>query len=278
MCATSLRLLRNINVPASDLTRQVTGSALYPEWFAQWLLEYALAHSAIIISVNYRLLPESNGLDILEDVSDYWKWMQQDLQQHLGKFKPGIEADLFKVIVHGASAGGTLAIQSGFLQPDLIKAVVLAYPGMGENRNDSRPMLGLQTIPKSVLEDHLKSMVPGKIVTAADPPDRLPIALSIVQQNRKTEFFGTDDRVYPLKMVEKVPAAPFTLILHGEDDTMVPINQSFMFTEAMKRRFGDASVELLIQPGEHGFDNTLSLDTPWLKQGLSRVTTLWLNE
>jgi hypothetical protein len=33
-------------------SHQVTGDALYPPWFSTWLLDYAIRHSAIIVSFN----------------------------------------------------------------------------------------------------------------------------------------------------------------------------------------------------------------------------------
>src|ERR1051326_3341962 len=38
----------------------VTGSSLFPDFFPKWALELALRQSAVIVSPNYRLLPESS--------------------------------------------------------------------------------------------------------------------------------------------------------------------------------------------------------------------------
>ena len=65
----------------------------------------------MFVSADYRLMPESSGLDILDDVSDFWKWVKGgELQREVGKLKQGVEADLEKLIVYGESAGGTLAL------------------------------------------------------------------------------------------------------------------------------------------------------------------------
>jgi acetyl esterase/lipase len=93
---------------------------LYPDWFPQWILDFATINSAIIVSPNYRLMPESNASDMLEDVSDFWTWINQDLQLLLSKFKPGLDADLTRVIVHGGSAGGTLAIRKPYFYTKLL--------------------------------------------------------------------------------------------------------------------------------------------------------------
>lgn len=124
----------------------------------------------------------------------------------------------------------------------------------------------------------MKVMVPGKIVTSAYPPDQVSIGLSMLQQKRKAEFFGTDDRLFPLKVAQKIDATPFTLILHGKDDTVVPVAYSIELQHLLKERFSDSIVDLRVYPGEHGFDNTVNVDEAWLREGLSRVTAFWLGE
>ncbi|MCJ1388893.1 hypothetical protein MMC18_001744 [Xylographa bjoerkii] len=256
----------------------VTGASLYPDWFPKWSLDYCHQHSAMIVTGDYRLMPESTGSDIMEDISDFWTWVREGLPRHLAEARPGIEADLGKVIAYGDSAGGTLAIQSGLIQPPgFVKAVIAAYPGLATvAAKPTTSVLGAPTIPPSVLEEFLRSMEPGKIVSSADPPARMPIALSIAQQGRKLEFWGEDERLFPVKVLQTVDEMPFVLVLHGKGDTSVPVEGSVRFAELVRRRFGVGKVDLRIRPGEHGFDAEARLDMPWLKEGLGRVTELWL--
>jgi acetyl esterase/lipase len=55
----------------------------------------------MLISVDYRLLPQVNGLDILEDVTAAWKFIFKDLSSD----HPELVLDKTKVIVAGQSAG-----------------------------------------------------------------------------------------------------------------------------------------------------------------------------
>lgn len=111
----------------------------------------------MIISAEYRLLLESSGLDIHEDVMDFWTWVREGLQSVLSIAKPGLEADLERVIAWGGSAGGTLVIQSGFYQPaGFIKAVIAAYPGLAIGAKRERPIPGALLVPSHLLEDFLK--------------------------------------------------------------------------------------------------------------------------
>jgi dienelactone hydrolase len=216
----------------------------------------------------------------MDDMSDFWDWLRNGFQHELTKLKPGIEADLSKVAVEGASAGGCLAVLSGFHQPPgSIKAVLAAYPGLIPSEKKEKAMMGASTIPVEFLEEYLNNMKPGEIVTSADPPARMKIALALTQQyERKAEFWGLDENLYPFKVLEKIQDAPYMLILHGEDDTAVSVNNSTRFAELAKKKLGDNKIDLIVQPGEHGFDAELAGDTPWLKEGLVKVTELWLGK
>jgi hypothetical protein len=84
--------------------------------------------NAIFVSGDYRLMPESNGLDVMEDLSDFWEWIRSgELQRGVNKLKGGVEADLEKVIAYGESAGGTLAVSSGFSHPDVGKSPKILF-------------------------------------------------------------------------------------------------------------------------------------------------------
>lgn len=78
---------------------------MYEPWFPQWVLDLAIAKNVIIISPNYRLLPESSGLDIVEDLDDLWRWMKFGLNLKLSYFSAGLRADLDRIITQGDSAG-----------------------------------------------------------------------------------------------------------------------------------------------------------------------------
>ena len=229
-------------------------------------------------------MPESQGLDVLEDISDFWTWFRKDLQSYLAEWKPGVEADLSKLLVHGESAGGYLSVQSGLCLPTgSINAIIAQYPSLDFeapyfSKSFEKIIRGRGQIPTSVLENHIKSMTPGTILTSANPPARMDLAASCVQQGRFPEFMGTDEILYPLRRMEKAREIPYTFILHGREDTAVPVEGSFKFVDKVRQKFGDGKVSLHVEPGEHGFDDGATLETPWLKEGLEGVTARWLGE
>ncbi|KAI8400676.1 hypothetical protein FOFC_19524 [Fusarium oxysporum] len=82
------------------------------------ILEYALENNLILVSCDYKLIPESNGLEILEDIEDVWSWVQNSLNEAMGTMTNGKSgADLQRVLLAGESAGGiSSSFQTGVSQ------------------------------------------------------------------------------------------------------------------------------------------------------------------
>jgi acetyl esterase/lipase len=74
-------------------------------WFQPWLKEYAKLHSAIVVAADYRLMPEHNGLHMMEDLDDLWDWIFNKLPSFLGG---DVEVDLDRILIKGDSAGSFL--------------------------------------------------------------------------------------------------------------------------------------------------------------------------
>lgn len=122
-------------------------------------------------------------------------------------------------------------------------------------------------------------MQPGKILTESTLPERMNIALSIAQQGTILRYYGTDEKHNLWKLLEKADDMPYTLVLHGEEDTAVPVYGSIDWVAAATKKFGEGKIKLHVEPGgEHGFDCEIPLETPWLQEGLQTITALWLGQ
>lgn len=86
----------------------IVGHRMYEPWFAQWLLDFALDHEAIIITPDYRLLPESNGADILSDVAHFWRWIRTLPRYMEHNALPRL--DLSNILCCGESSGGFISV------------------------------------------------------------------------------------------------------------------------------------------------------------------------
>lgn len=236
------------------------------------------------MSADYRLLPESNGNDILADIADLWKWVREDLQPYLNAVSAEStpEVDFDHILCVGDSAGGYVAVQSALTQPvGSINAVVGLYPQLdvGDdfyNKKFTKNPFGIPMLPNELVDTHVASIAPGAVVSSAILPLRLDLACSIIQNGRLIESLGSDEAVLPVKMVGKVDSMPPLLILHGTEDSAVPVAGSERFVDAFKKKHPSTPVKLSLHSGDHGFDGEASLETEWLKEDVEFITRHWL--
>lgn len=64
-------------------------------------------HGAVIVSPNYRLLPEVKGRDILDDMQAFWAWLRDGgAQRHLHAVgRSDVSLDMGRLLLIGESAG-----------------------------------------------------------------------------------------------------------------------------------------------------------------------------
>lgn len=185
----------------------VNGHRLYAPWIARYLIQCIQRADAIMVLPDYRLLPGASGLDILEDMRDFFTWLfAGKLAAHLGD---EVSADLHDVLVSGESAGGWLALQSAFTQaPERIKAVV-AHSPMVDIRDshwtvpDSSKYLGGSSLTD--LKDLDKFFgAEEKVTTFRMPPYGGEIYHYLVRQGLYGKVFGDDKSLYPLELLDEV--------------------------------------------------------------------------
>ncbi|RDW57180.1 hypothetical protein BP6252_13828 [Coleophoma cylindrospora] len=248
-------------------------------WFQSWLKDYAKLHSAIIVAADYRLIPEHNGLEMMQDLSDFWDWVFKKLPSFLDS---GIEADLDKILIEGDSAGGYLAVQSALDLGTKAKAMMAVYPPIDLKipfftTAYERNMVGFPMYPADTIEKHMASVKPTDVASTAEPPLRLELGFSAIQQGRFVELLGSDPILFPMERLDTVEHVPSMMILHGENDSGVPYKSSEAFVEKLKETHPQVKVHYNVVPDcEHGLDAVATLDTPWLKEGLDFITPLWL--
>ncbi|KAK9489606.1 Alpha/Beta hydrolase protein [Lipomyces doorenjongii] len=275
----------------------VLGDSLFPDWFSGWLLDLAYKHSAIIVSPNYRLLPEATGLDILDDVEDFWGWLHSsaftDLLSKHCQPSNAVEVDLDRILTAGESAGGYLSIQLALSHPDEIRSATASYPMLDIeaphfSAKYEKNILGTPQFPDNTVTDHVAKIEPGAVITSATPPDRIPLMFAILQQGKFLELLqrgATSEadrkKLLPLKKIEnnedKLPPGGL-FINHGTQDSVVPADGSEKFVRGIRDSMqGSAgNVTLSLQAGEHGHDAEANLDDEWLRDGLMGVVDFWL--
>lgn len=266
--------------PSTNHSNQSTGTAAYPDWFAGYFVPFLHKNSAIAILPNYRLTPEHNGDDILDDISSFWTWFRDSLPAYLASQNSSITADFSKVLVSGESAGGWNALQSILTQPaSTLKVCYVQYPVLNAFPMSPDDIVCGEAIPPEFeLNKLLATIKPGTVISGVTPPARDSLSCMLRAYKRWDEFFGTGKHTMPMSAIEDADTFAPTFILHGKDDTNIKVEYSEEFVEKARKRFPETKVELMTPPGEHGFDGGFyEEDATWLSDLLRDIEGEWLN-
>lgn len=216
----------------------------------QWALESGYA----LVSIDYRLAPETQLPEIIQDLEDAFSWIRSDGPKLF-------HIDPTKVAVTGGSAGGYLTLTSGFrVKPR--PNVLVAFWGYGDLVGDwySKPSPHPRHHRSKLTREEAFAQVSGPPVS--DSRDRKGNGGAFYQHCRQhgiwpKEVSGWDphkeaERFFPFMPVKNVTKDyPPTAMIHGTADTDVPYEQSVMMAAEFKKH--DVRHELLSIPdGEHG--------------------------
>ncbi|KAF4466770.1 Beta-lactamase [Fusarium albosuccineum] len=264
----------------------IAASSLFPDFFQPWVLQLASLHDAIIVSCDYRLAPEATLDEIIEDVDDCFRWIQDKLPSFISA-ETNINADTTRILTAGDSAGGYLSLLFGLNHASDVRAVTAAYPVIDIKSahfvgSHEKPMMGFPHLPISLVHEHEAKVKSGEIppITSSDPRcARIGLMFSFVQNAKYDEFFPSDRR--DLNILEKVDdGARFprggVFICHGKSDSLVPVEGSVKLLEKVREIDPELPFTLSIQEGEHGFDATASIEDQWMHDGLKGLVSAWL--
>jgi acetyl esterase/lipase len=221
---------------------------------SDFLLAFAKAEGCAVVSVDYRLAPETKLPDIISDIEEAFRWLAGDgaKQFHL---------DPRRIVVAGASAGGYLTLVTGYRVRPRPKALVALY-GFGDLIGDwstkPNPFPDLRKISRQEAE----SQTDGTVIS--DSNERKGDGSSIYSYYRQNGLWAEEvsgfarssiaDKITPFEPIRNVtPDWPPTLLIHGTQDTEVPYEQS----ELMAKKFKQKGVPFTLIPidqGEHGFE------------------------
>jgi acetyl esterase/lipase len=210
-----------------------------------------------IISIDYRLAPQAKLSQILEDLDDAYQWVRSE-GPRLFHIDPN------RIAVIGHSAGGYLALMAGFRLNPRPTAIVSFY-GYGDIAGEwySRPDPFYNRQPQVPKEEAYQA-VGTRLISDDLGTNRGRFYLYTRQQGLwPMEVAGHDpdeeprvfDLFCPLRNVTK--DYPPTLLLHGDEDTDVPFEQSVLMAEEFERH--GVQHELIRLAGRgHGFDWAIS--------------------
>ena len=183
----------------------------------------------VLVSIDYRLAPEVKLPAIASDLDDAIIWVREEGSELFG-------ADPDTLAVVGGSAGGYLALMSGFraTPPPTVVASFWGY-GAADAPFDSEPSEFYRTSMELVSREDALASVGGEVLTGtgSGPGGRWPYYLYLRQTGLwPEEVTGLDpatqqaelDSYAPVRNV--TPVFPPTVFVHGTNDNDVPHEES----------------------------------------------------
>jgi acetyl esterase/lipase len=221
-------------------------------WLAKEQMELYIRAGFVVVAADYRLAPETKLPDIIADVQSAYAWLRSGAED--------LPVDSDRIVVLGHSAGGYLALLAGHWLSPRPKALVSFY-GYGDIAGawHSQPDDSYRQQPLVTETEAYQAI--GQGVLSESPFDpRIGFYVYCRQNGLWTEaIIGLDplrepaafDRYCPVRQVK--PDYPPTMLVHGEIDTVVPVQQSINMAQACQRQ-GVESVLRVLPEMDHAFE------------------------
>lgn len=218
------------------------------------IMDEFAGNGTILVSIDYRLAPETQLPLIIEDVEDAFRWIREQGPKLF-------HADPDRIAVVGGSAGGYLTLTAGFRVKPRPKAIVSLW-GYGDLVGPwySEPSPHPRHQRTKLSRDEAYQQVAGPPIS--DARDRKGDGGAFYQFCRQqgswpTAVSGWDPKADERKFVPFMPVRnvtadyPPTMLIHGDKDTDVPYEQSaLMAAELEKHKVPHRLIRL--HNGEHG--------------------------
>ena len=207
-----------------------------------------------LVSIDYRLAPETQLPGIIEDLEDAFKWIRKEGPRRFN-------ADVSKIAVLGGSAGGCLTLASGYrVQPP--PDALVSFWGYGDligpwySQPSPHPRHNRSKIDKAIA---MKTLSGPPVANASDRKLNGGLFYQYCRQQgvwpKLVSGFDPHtepEKFFPYMAVKNVTNKyPPTLMIHGTKDTDVPHEQSLMMAEQFRKH--DVPHRLIsIENAEHG--------------------------
>lgn len=207
-----------------------------------------------VVSIDYRLAPETKLQAIIEDLEDAFRWVR-------GKGPDVFGADPARVAALGGSAGGYLTLTAGFRVTPRLSALV-SFWGYGDLIGEWYSSPSPHGRHRRVVMSREQALAQVNGPPVSNAADRSGNGGAFYQHCRQhgiwpQEVSGWDPReqaekFYPYMPVKNVSGDyPPTMLIHGTADTDVPYEQSVMMAEEL-RSHGVEHELLTVDGAEHG--------------------------
>ena len=197
-------------------------------------MKFYLKAGYSVISIDYRLAPETKLPEIVEDIKDAVQWVRAN-GPHL------LRIDSTKIFIIGHSAGAYLTLMSGYFLRNPPQGIVSFY-GYGSilsewfNKPDS-----FYSTKNLISEEKATKLIQDSIITGFSSNDRndlyyygrqrgiWPRIISNHDPIKEPEWFN---RYCPIKNINS--NYPPVLLLHGDKDLDVPFIESVLMDKELE--------------------------------------------
>jgi len=215
------------------------------------LMAHLVQRGWVCVAPNYRLSPRSTWPDHIVDVKKVLAWVKENIAEHGG--------DPEFVVITGGSAGGHLSslaaltpglaeFQPGFEDADTSVAACVAFYGVydftnrhGTGREDMLPFLEKRVFKSLVADDRPRW-----------------------EQASTVSHVG--------------PAAPPFFILHGTNDSLVPVEQARSFVEDLRKASSAPVAYAELPLAQHAFDILPSVRAAYTARAVERFLAVVRSE
>jgi acetyl esterase/lipase len=216
-------------------------------------VEAWLQRSYVVVSIDYRLAPETKLPDLFTDIDEAYRWIRGPLAAQ----RP---LDPSRIALVGQSAGGYLSLLAACRLTPRPRAVVSLY-GYGDVGaawyTEPDPFYCQQPL---VSYDQARALVGSDPIADSRNDNRYQFYLHCRQHGTwPREVVGVRAEGPRAELEPWCPALQFdddtppVLLVHGDQDTDVPVEQSVSVAESLSRA-GVRHRLILVHGGPHGLD------------------------
>jgi acetyl esterase/lipase len=207
------------------------------------LIHHLASLGWVCVSINYRLSPRSTFPDHIVDVKRALAWVKDNIAAYGG--------DPAFVVVSGGSAGGHLASLAALTpgDPEL-------QPGFEHADASVRAC-----VPFYGVYDFTNRMGVGHAGLVG-------LLERLVMKRRLVEARDAFDRASPMSRVHA--GAPPFLVVHGTNDSLVPVAQARLFVDTLRKASCAPVAYVELPQAQHAFEVFTSVRTAYVVRGVAR--------
>lgn len=224
-------------------------------WLSQEQVELYLNAGFSVVSIDYRLAPETKFELIIEDIQDAITWVRTTATEWY-------DFDANRIVLIGSSAGAYLSLLIGSM--NIKPKAIVSFYGYGDILGEWYAEPSNYYCQRPIINETEARQYVNRSEISDGPWERFYFYLYCRQYGLWVEEVTRLDRVHQAdKLVKYNPIDnisieyPPTLFLHGDKDTDVPFEQSVIMYERLCG-IGVQCELITIQDGDHGFDHNFN--------------------